>query len=52
MKNQDWSDFLAERQRKEDEAIKKRYAAFAHLGRGHLHRIGVFTEREVRERED
>ena len=31
-----WDDFLNERMRKEDSAVAAKFAAYVHLGRGHL----------------
>ncbi len=31
-----WEDFLNERKRKEDEAIKQKFFPYRHLGTGHL----------------
>jgi hypothetical protein len=32
-----WADVVAERQRREDEPIARRYAPYKEYGRGHLH---------------
>lgn len=31
-----WHEIIEERHRREDEAVARRYAQYAHLGRGHL----------------
>lgn len=31
-----WAEIIAERHRREDEAVARRYAQYVHLGRGHL----------------
>lgn len=31
-----WDDFLKERMRREDEAVRLRYVYYTNLGRGHL----------------
>lgn len=42
MKFVTWNDFLAERMRREDEYIRKKFVRFAHLGRGHFYDIGSY----------
>jgi hypothetical protein len=36
-KSLDWVEYLNRRMRKEDEAVAARFAAYKHLGRGHLY---------------
>lgn len=31
-----WNDFLAERHKREDEGVAKRFSQYAYLGKGHL----------------
>jgi hypothetical protein len=35
-KMKDWEDFLNERMRREDEAVKLKFSYYASLGRGHM----------------
>jgi hypothetical protein len=39
-----WDDFLAERMRREDEYIRRKFSRYAYLGRGHLNYIGDINE--------